>query len=137
MGAMLSRVVNTILLVLFGAVVGAVGTSAHQVSATLGGVAVPWGLAVAIAASGCLVVGVRLVTEGRLSTIAVAVGLVGVVALFSLKGPGGSVLIPDDLAGQVWVFAPVVIAVVAIAWPELRHRLPAGPAAEPSRRGVN
>lgn len=134
---MLSRVVNTILLVLFGAVVGAVGTSAHQVSATLGGVAVPWGLGLAIAASGCLVVGVRLVTEGRLSTIAVAVGVVGAVALFSLKGPGGSVLIPDNLAGQVWVFAPVVIAVIVIAWPQLRHRPPAGPAAEPSQRGVN
>jgi len=82
-------------------------------------------------------VGVRLVTEGRLSTVAVAVGLVGAVALFSLKGPGGSVLIPDDLAGQVWVFAPAVVSAVAIAWPELGRRLRAGAAAEPSRGGVN
>jgi membrane-bound ClpP family serine protease len=129
---MLSRVLNTLLLVLLGVVVGAVGTSAHQVSGTLGGVAVPWGLALAIGASGCLIVGVRLVTAGRLSTIAVAVGVVGAIALFSLKGPGGSVLIPDNVVGQVWVFAPVVIAAAAIAWPELRRHLPSGPAAAPA-----
>lgn len=129
---MLSRVLNTLLLVLLGAVVGAVGTSAHQVSATLGGVAVPWGLALAIAASGCLIVGVRLVTEGRLSTIAVAVGVVGAIALFSLKGPGGSVLIPDNVVGQVWVFAPVVIAAAAIAWPELRRHQPPAPTTTPA-----
>lgn len=119
---MLSRVLNILLLVLFGAVVGAVGTSAHQVSARVWGVDVPWGLAVAIAASGCLVVGVRLVTEGRVATIATAVGVVGAIALFSLKGPGGSVLIPDNVVGQVWVFAPAVVAAIAIAWPEPRPR---------------
>lgn len=129
---MLSRVLNTLLLVLFGAVVGAVGTSAHQVSAMLGGVEVPWGLAMAIAASGCLMVGVRLVTEGRLATIATAIGVVGAIALFSVKGPGGSVLIPDNVVGQVWVFAPVVIAAAAIAWPEPRRPRATGPASEPT-----
>ena len=133
---MLSRVLNMLLLVLFGAIVGAVGTSAHQVGATLGGVGVPWGLALAIAACCCLIAGVRLVTEGRLATTAVSIGVVGAIALFSLKGPGGSVLIPDNLAGQVWVFAPVVVAAVAIAWPEV-HRRARGRAAWPAPGGVN
>jgi hypothetical protein len=42
--------------------------------------------------------------------------------LFSLKGTGGSVLIPDDLLGKIWVVAPIVIAAIVIAWPRLPQR---------------
>lgn len=119
---MLARVVNSVLLICVGAVFGMIGTVAHQSTMALGTVAVPTGIAVALLAAGCLLAGVRLVTPNRTATLLTAIGLVATIGLFSLKSTGGSVLIPNNTLGMVWVFAPVIIAAVVVAWPRISRR---------------
>jgi hypothetical protein len=60
---------------------------------------------------------------------AAAVGVIGMVALLTLPGPGGSVLVAGDVVGTVWAVGPALIAVLVVAWPELPQRRTA-PAAD-------
>jgi N-acetyl-1-D-myo-inositol-2-amino-2-deoxy-alpha-D-glucopyranoside deacetylase len=46
-----------------------------------------------------------------------SVGVVAAVVVLSIQTAGGSLLVPGNPAGFVWVFAPVVIALVVLAWP--------------------
>ncbi|MDQ1582663.1 MAG: N-acetyl-D-myo-inositol-2-amino-2-deoxy-alpha-D-glucopyranoside deacetylase [Microbacteriaceae bacterium] len=119
---MAGRILNFALLLLLGAVFGTVGTVLHQSTLTLAGVALPWGIIVALAAVACLLAGLRLVNLGRAHAFAAAFGLVIMIGIFSLRSTGGSVLIPDNLLGKVWVFAPVIVATIVIAWPRLGDR---------------
>jgi hypothetical protein len=41
------------------------------------------------------------------------------VALLTLPGPGGSVLVVGDLIGTVWSVGPALISVLVVAWPNL------------------
>ena len=119
---MAARIINLVLLFIAGAVLGAVGTIAHQSTVTIGGVPLPWGITVALLAYTCMLIGLRLLNPGRAQALAAALGTIGMTFVFSLKGIGGSVLIPDDLLGKVWVVAPIVIAAIVIAWPRLPQR---------------
>ncbi|MCX7521915.1 DUF6113 family protein [Microbacterium sp. STN6] len=130
---MTARILNFAVLLVLGAIVGAVGTVAHQATITMGGVRLPSGIVLALLTVACVVTGIRLVTDGRIPALAFGVGLVAVILLFSQRSPGGSVLIPANTAGQVWVYAPVAIAAIAIAWPHIARR----PPAEPVAAGVN
>ena len=116
------RILNLALLFIAGAILGAVGTIAHQSTATVAGVPVPWGITVALLAYTCLLIGLRLLNAGRAQALAAALGTIVMTFLFSLKGVGGSVLIPDNLLGKTWVVAPIVIAAIVIAWPRLPQR---------------
>jgi hypothetical protein len=119
---MAARILNLVLLFIAGAILGAVGTIAHQSTVTIAGVHVPWGITVALLAYTCLLIGLRLLNAGRAQALAAALGTIVMTFLFSLKGAGGSVLIPDDLLGKIWVVAPIVIAAIVIAWPRLPQR---------------
>ena len=119
---MAARILNLALLFIAGAILGAVGTIAHQSTVTIAGVPVPWGITVALLAYTCLLIGLRLLNAGRAQALAAALGTIVMTFLFSLKGVGGSVLIPDDLLGKIWVVAPIVIAAIVIAWPRLPQR---------------
>ena len=119
---MATRIVNLILLFIAGAILGAVGTIAHQSTAAVAGVPVPWGITVALLAYTCMLIGLRLLNSGRAQALAAALGTIAMTFLFSLKGIGGSVLIPDNLLGKVWVVAPIVIAAIVLAWPRLPQR---------------
>jgi hypothetical protein len=131
---MLSRIVSAMLLLLVGGMVGAVGTIAHQSAFTVGDVVVPWGLVLALVGYTALLVGLRLLGSGRIPALSAAVGTIVIVLLFAQKSAGGSVLILNDLGGQVWVAAPIVIAAVVMAWPDLSaHRR----GAEPRRNGLS
>lgn len=116
---MLSRIVSAVLLVLAGAVFGAIGTVAHQVTVTWG-VPLPLGLIGALLAYTALLVGLRLLGHSRLPALLAALGGIAVVLLFTQQSAGGSVLIPNNLLGQVWLVAPILIAAVVIAWPDVR-----------------
>jgi hypothetical protein len=119
---MAARIINLVLLFIAGAILGAVGTIAHQSTVTVAGIPVPWGITVALLAYTCLLIGLRLLNKGRAQALAAALGTIVMTFLFSLKGTGGSVLIPDDLLGKIWVVAPIVIAAIVIAWPRLPQR---------------
>lgn len=115
---MLSRIANYVLLFLVGAVVGAVGTVAHQITVTWAA-SIPIGLIGSLAAYTALLVGLRLLGHNRIPALVAAVGAILAILLFSQKSAGGSVLIPDNLLGQLWLAGPIVIAALVLAWPDL------------------
>jgi hypothetical protein len=119
---MASRVLNLVLLLCVGAVFGMIGTVAHQSTFEVLSFAVPWGIVVGLLGITCLLAGIRLVTTDRMPTLLAAVGVLAAIALFSFKSAGGSVLVPDNALGKVWVIAPVIIAAVVVAWPRLSGR---------------
>lgn len=118
---MATRILNLVLIFLVSAVLGTVGTVAHQSSVTVLGVALPWGIAVALLGIACLLIGIRLVFIERAAVLAAALGVLTPIVIFSFKSVGGSVLIPDNTLGKVWIFAPVAIAAIIVAWPRVRR----------------
>ena len=110
---------------LVGIVYGAVATIGHRSVLSIGDLAIPWGIAAALIGVLALLLGFRLVAGGRLAATGAAVGIVGTVALLTLPGPGGSVLIAGDVIGTIWAVAPALIAVLVVAWPRLPGRSPA------------
>lgn len=119
-----SRLPGSILALVVGAIYGTVGTVAHQNVVRIGEAELPVGLVLALIGVLGLLLGFRLLFEDRLVVLCAAVGLVGMIALFSIASAGGSVLIPEGATGLVWTVVPVLVATVVVAWP----RLPARPA---------
>jgi len=119
---MATRILNLFLLLCVGAVFGTLGTVAHQSTVDVLALELPWGIVLSLIAVTSLLAGVRLVTTDRLPALMCAIGVLGSIALFSFKSTGGSVLVPDNALGKVWVIAPVVIAAVVIAWPRIVRR---------------
>jgi hypothetical protein len=110
---------------LIGIVYGAVATVGHRSALRIGDVVIPWGIAAALIGVLALLLGLRLVAGGRLAAAGAAVGVVATVALLTLPGLGGSVLVTGDVIGTVWAVAPALIAVLVVAWPRLPARGPA------------
>jgi hypothetical protein len=119
---MASRILSYVLLFVVGVIVGTVGTVAQQSTTTLLGVSFPWGEILGLIAVASLLVGLRLVNEGRWQAFTAAVGVVIPVAIFTLPSQGGSVLIPGNGLGYAWIYGTVIIAIIVIAWPEPRAR---------------
>jgi hypothetical protein len=109
---------------LLGVLFGVLGTIAHQATLTLFGVALPIGLMIAFVGIGALLVGLRLVVGDRFVVGLAAVGLLVTIFLLSLRGAGGSVLVPAGLPGTLWTVVPALLAALVLAWPKLptRHR---------------
>lgn len=107
---------------LVGIVYGAVATIGHRSTLRIGDIAIPWGIVAALIGVFALLLGLRLVAGGRLAATGAAVGIVGTVALLTLPGLGGSVLIAGDVIGTIWSVAPALIAVLVVAWPRLPAR---------------
>lgn len=120
-----NRIAGAVLAVVVGVVYGLIATVGHQQIWRIGGIEVPWGLVLAVVGVAALTAGIRLLTSGRLAVAACAVGIVGVVAVLTLPGPGGSVLIPGGTIGTIWAIAPALVSVLVVAWPKLPDRTPA------------
>lgn len=116
---LLARVGMYALAFLIGVIYGAVATVGHRQAIRVGDLEIPWGLAAALIGVFALLLGIRLVAGGRWVAAAAAVGVVGTVALLTLPGPGGSVLVAGDLVGTIWAVGPALIAVLVVAWPNL------------------
>jgi len=133
-----ARIVTLLIAALLGLFAGALLTASHQATVAVAGVPVPWGLIAGILIMTALFIGLRIVFESRAVALAAGVGFLGASALLALQSAGGSVLVPDNLAGYVWTFGPVLIGAVVLAWPKLTR--PNRPAARsnieaPSRKG--
>ncbi|MCS4275509.1 hypothetical protein M2390_000670 [Mycetocola sp. BIGb0189] len=125
-----SRMPSMVLGFLLGALVGAIGTVAHPNTLSIAGAEIPYGLLLGLLASLALMMGMRLLYPGRGAVIATGIGLVGMIALFTLPGPGGAVLIDQSLYSLVWTLGPVLIATIVIAWPRFTapvRRIPEQP----------
>jgi hypothetical protein len=117
-----SRIVNYALLFVAGLIVGTIGTMAQQSTVTILRTAVPWGATLALLTVVCLLVGLRLVNEGRWFAFVAAVGIVIPIGIFSLPSPGGSVVVPANALGYVWLYGVVIIATIVVVWPNGRRR---------------
>lgn len=113
-----SRIGSSALGLVIGAFAGTVLAVAHRATVDVLGVSVPWGIIATIVITAALLVGLRLVFESRVVAACAAVGVLGAILLLSLGSPGGSVLVPDDVVGYVFLIAPVVIAAAVLAWPQ-------------------
>ena len=107
---------------LVGALIGSITTVIHQNFVTVAGIGIPWGLVVSLATVAAYVLGLRLVRGERTTAIFGAFGILASIFLFSQRSQGGSVLIPDNLMGSIWVIAPTLIATLIVAWPRLPER---------------
>lgn len=116
---MLSRIVNAVLLVIAGGVIGGIGTVAQQLTVDWG-VTVPLGLIGALLCFTALLVGLRLLGSSRWPALCAALGTIAVILLFTQQSPGGSVFIPNNLRGQIWLVGPILIAAVVVSWPDVR-----------------
>jgi N-acetyl-1-D-myo-inositol-2-amino-2-deoxy-alpha-D-glucopyranoside deacetylase len=115
-------IVTGILMLVVGAVSGAVLTLVHQATVPIAGTVVPWGAIVALAITAALLAGLRIVSPTRIPALGAALGLLVTNALLALPTAGGSVLVQANLAGYAWTFGPVLIAVVVLGWPRLPAR---------------
>ncbi|GAB2816804.1 hypothetical protein GCM10027022_03660 [Alpinimonas psychrophila] len=105
-----------------GALVGSVTTVIHQSSISVLGIDIPWGLVASLGTVAAYLLGLRLVRGERVSVIFGALGVLISVYIFSQRSTGGSVLVPNNLAGSIWAIAPTLIATIIVAWPKLPER---------------
>lgn len=115
---MVPGVVLGVLGLLLGAAISALFTLAHRDPVLLG---------VGLAAIGCLLAGLRLLSPGRGPAVAGAVGVIIAIAVLGLRGPGGSIVIQDDPLGWIWQLGAVAVAAVVVAWPRVARSRPASP----------
>ena len=97
-----------------GAVYGLAGTIAH-------GYEIGWlpvGLLLAVIGCAALLAAVRLLTSDRWAALATGLGMMVAALIFSGRGPGGSVIVPESALGTVWTLALPVIVAVAVGWPD-------------------
>lgn len=107
---------------LVGALLGSVTTVIHQSSILILSFDIPWGIVVSLATVAGYLLGLRLVCGERGSVVFGALGVLVSVFVFSQRSVGGSVLVPDNLAGSIWAIAPTLIATIIVAWPKLPER---------------
>ncbi|CAN5350762.1 hypothetical protein BH09ACT1_BH09ACT1_27110 [soil metagenome] len=100
-----------------GLALGAIVTVNHQFTLSVLTIALPLGIIVSLLLVAALILGLRLVFGGRLIAFVAALGVVVSIAVLSLSGGGGSVLVPANAAGYLLTYGPVVIAVLLLGWP--------------------
>lgn len=119
----LTRVGTWIVALIVGGVYGVAGTIGQ--AAAWGWF--PVGLVVAVVGAGAIVLAVRLLTSDRWSALATGLGIMIATLVFSGRGPGGSVIVPQPAegtlsAGIVWTIAVPIITAVIVAWPAAPRR---------------
>jgi len=113
-----SRAVSWVVGLGLGVLFGVMGTAVSQSTWTIvAGFALPVGIIIALLAVTLLLVGLRLVLRTRTTAILAAFGIVVTIFLLSQPSAGGSILVPGNVLGVTWTFAPTVIALLVLAWP--------------------
>jgi hypothetical protein len=125
-----TRILLALLALVAGGIFGVAGTIAHAY--TLG--PVPVGLIPALIGCAALLIGLRLLVEDRWVTWIAGLGMLAMLLVFSGRGPGGSVVVPEPAPGEfpmglVWTYAVTGIVLLVGAWPDLRRLRASQPAA--------
>ena len=97
-----------------GAVYGLAGTIAHAYEIGW----LPLGLILAVVGCAALLAAVRLLTSDRWAALATGLGMMVAALVFSGRGPGGSVIVPESALGTVWTLALPVIVAIVVGWPD-------------------
>jgi len=115
-----SRIATCLIALALGVFAGIIFTASHQASIEIAGVPVPWGIIAAIVLTSALLTGLRLVFGTRIVPGFTAAGLLLTAGILALPSPGGSILVPDSIAGYVWSLSPAIIAAIVLGVPNLR-----------------
>lgn len=134
-----TKVAGWIVGLVLGVVFGIMGTVVSQSTVSIFGYfELPYGLVIALVSVALLLVGLRLVLKSRIGAIFAAAGVVGALGILSQPSPGGSVLVPANVQGYVWILAPSIIALIVLAWPRMARRSAVAHAAnEPAAESAN
>jgi hypothetical protein len=123
-----SRLATWLIALIVGAAYGLAGTIAQSYTLAW----FPLGLVLAIIGSAAMLAAVRLLTADRWAALSTGLGMMVATMVFSGRGPGGSVIVPQAPEGQVspgivWTIAVPVLVALVVAWPDLsRVRAAAG-----------
>ncbi len=109
----LGRLGVVLLCVGAGALLGLMGTFAHQSLP-------PVGITLALATVALFVAGLRVWGGVRAPAASGALG-VGLVVGILLLPQGGTVLVPANTAGYTWLYGLAAIAFIALAWPNVQR----------------
>lgn len=116
MKSALPRVATLVVAFVVGAAYGLAGTIAHAYRIGW----FPLGLVLAIIGSTALLVAIRLLTADRWAALAAGAGMIIATLVFSGKGPGGSVIVPQTELAAVWTIAVPILVAVVVVWPNRR-----------------
>jgi N-acetyl-1-D-myo-inositol-2-amino-2-deoxy-alpha-D-glucopyranoside deacetylase len=111
------KVFAWVLAAIVGAALGGIAVVNHQFAPLIFGITPPVGIVASLLIITSLLAGLRIVFSGRVVTGSAAVGLLAVIGLLSVKSTGGSVLVPANAAGYALTYGSLVIAGLALAWP--------------------
>jgi N-acetyl-1-D-myo-inositol-2-amino-2-deoxy-alpha-D-glucopyranoside deacetylase len=120
------KVVTSLLSLLVGVAAGGICTVNHQLVLSVGAVRFPIGVVVSLAIVAALLIGSRIVFESRIPASLAAVGVLGALAILTLGGAGGSVLVPANPAGYTWTYGATIVVAVVLAWPRFARSVPRG-----------
>jgi N-acetyl-1-D-myo-inositol-2-amino-2-deoxy-alpha-D-glucopyranoside deacetylase len=119
-----ARFVAAVLGGVIGVALGALLTVYNQFTVRIAGQDIWVGTIAAALIVAAVLVGFRLAFGTRIVPAFAAAGVIVVVALFSLPTGRGSQLIEQAGPGLLWQIAPIVLAIVVIAWPQGPRRRP-------------
>ncbi|WP_251450329.1 histidinol dehydrogenase [Microbacterium sp. Marseille-Q6648] len=114
MGFSWARSGTWVVALLVGVVYGVAGTIAHAYALAW----FPLGLILAVVGSGALLLAVRLLTADRWAALGTGLGMMTATLVFSGRGPGGSIVVPQTLLGTVWTIALPLMVAIVVAWPD-------------------
>ena len=117
------RVVLGFLSLVLGALVGVVLTAVHQSSFMIGDARIPWGIVASVTLVAALILGLRLIYDTRVAAGFASLGVLLMSALLANVMPGGTILIPANVAGYVWTFAPVLVVLIIVGWPRVNRQV--------------
>ncbi|WP_404433634.1 DUF6113 family protein [Microbacterium lacus] len=109
-----SRVGTWVVALLVGAVYGSAGTIAHAFEIGW----LPLGLILAAIGVVAMLAAVRLLTGDRWAALACGMGMMIATLMFSGRGPGGSVIVPETPLAIAWTIAVPIAVALVVAWPE-------------------
>lgn len=98
-----------------GAAIGFTGTFAHQSVP-------PWGVTTALVTVALYLVGLRVWGGTRAPALSGALG-VGLMSVLLSNVIAGSVLVPANTVGYVWIMGIGVLAFLVLAWPAPQRRV--------------
>ncbi|MBH0131253.1 PIG-L family deacetylase [Salinibacterium sp. NK8237] len=119
----LERIVLALVSLALGGLVGLVLTAVHQSAFTIGSVRIPWGIVVSVTLVTALILGLRLIYDTRVAAGFASLGVLVMSALLAAVMPGGNILIPANIAGYVWTFAPVLVVLIVVGWPRVNRQV--------------
>jgi hypothetical protein len=123
----LRRIGAGIALLIGGVALGTAGIVVHANRSIVAGHELPWGLVLTLLA---LVAGVRGAVwwaRSRVAGVIVAVGWLVATLVLAAENAAGTILLPDDLRSQVYLFGGVAVAALASLVPlPSQHERPRG-----------